>query len=195
MGAGTWAAWVAAAISLWGAGVVLWTRWRDRPEADWHIDRVGFVGTPEFANFLIERHDGRPPNWIVAPLNIGDGAAYGVTVEGVGGSAEIINIDRADVRGFSTHKVLGRVATDETFNVWVWIDTPVEVPVAGFVIRWTEGPTRHRRTRVYRFGLAGEPLGRIPPEPRAARRALHQVAHRSRRFAQWMNRRARRRRQ
>lgn len=168
------AAWVGALVSSVAAGIVLWVRWRDRPQVTWYFGLDAFVGSP-MSSLRLQRN-GHDPYRVVRVTNVGDGAAYAVAVAGVGPEveAQFIEIDSEDVRGFTTPPITGRVAPNDFVLSLVWV-IPTKPSASGkpqtltddFAIRvsWTEGPVRHRRHRQQDLVLAG-----ALPGPQAATR-------------------------
>lgn len=170
---GVAAAWVGALVSSIGAGIVLWVRWRDRPQVTWHFGLDAFVGRSPAGRAALSRK-GRDPFRVVHLTNVGDGAAYAVTVTGVSDEveAQLIEVDSSDVRGFTTPPIAGRVAPNDFVLTLVWVIPAAPAPVGApqpltddVVVRvsWTEGPVRHRRHRAQDLVLAGD-----APGPRAA---------------------------
>lgn len=172
MNASSLAAWAGALVSSIGAGIVLWVRWRDRPQVTWHFGLDAFVSSPSSSVSLTR--NGHDPFRVVRLTNVGDGAAYAVAVAGVGGEveAQLIEIDSSDVRGFTTPPIAGRVAPNDFVLSLVWVipDSPSApgepqrlADDVAIRVSWTEGPVRHRRYRQQDLVLAGD-----TPGPKAA---------------------------
>ncbi|MBX9245831.1 hypothetical protein ICW40_13565 [Actinotalea ferrariae] len=173
MDASVWAAWAGAAVSAAGAGIVLWVRWRDRPEVTWHFGLDGLAGSR--ATTAKFRKQGRDPYRLVRLTNVGDGAAYAVTVAGLTDSVDtsLFELDASDVRGFTTPPIAGRVAPNDYLLALTWVTPDQTEGDVGMRVEWTEGPVRHRRHRSQTLVLAGNPPG---PQPAIAISARPDVA-------------------
>lgn len=162
-----WAAWAGALVSAVGAGIVLWVRWRDRPQVTWHFGVDAIVTNAQQKRALM-RH-GRTPYRFIRLTNVGDGSAYAVTVSGNKNlDAQLILITEEDTRGFSILSVAGRLAPDDLVLVAVWVipDEPTAEPQGGviagtrdLIVEWTEGPVRHGRHRKQMLRMLGDPVG------------------------------------
>lgn len=167
---------VSALIAVISAGYVMYVRWRDRPEAAWHFGRDAMaVSTRRAVDMTREGH---APLIFVRCTNIGDGAAYGVTVEGDGCDVQMMQITEKDKRGFSTPSLVGRLAPNDFVLVMVWPRRKPEDPqqhVAEHVdlrVQWTEGPVRHQRHREQALRIRGAEPGPHPPRRLATRKAM-----------------------
>lgn len=168
--ASVWAAWAGAAVSALGAVTVLWVRWRDRPQVTWHFGADGLVGS--LAKLAQFERDGHAPHRVLRLTNVGDGAAYAVTVAGNENTdARIFELNSKDARGFSTASVVGRVASNDFFLVLTWVRSGeptgpgrprVLTGDAEVRVRWTEGPVRHQRHREQTLVLLGQEPGPRP---------------------------------
>jgi len=132
-------------VSTLGAGIVLWVRWRDRPEADWHFSKFEVPDRQSFLGYLLSQHDGVRPDLKIECLNIGDGAAHAVSVTNKGCKVALMVRDSADLRGFRTPVIEPRVLPGQGVGVLIWLEHPIKRPVS-LDVHWTRPPTRHHRT-------------------------------------------------
>lgn len=142
-----WVALISAVVSALGAGTVLWVRLRDRPEAEWHFSKFDFPMTDHATAYLKSYHGEMRPHLTMECRNIGDGAAYAVSVRTVGCEAAIVVRDMTDRRGFRTPVVEPRVATGDGIGVLLWFNEHPRPSLIRFDLDWTSPPTRQHRRR------------------------------------------------
>lgn len=134
---------VSAAVSTAIAtGVTLWLRQRDKPEPDWEV-RI----TEGHGAITKEPSDDarfRSPYSIVAVMNVGDGAAYQVMVEGIRCFAEHRVVDRQGST-MKTTRLLPVVPSGDSFDVRVFYATGIS-PDMYVRIEWVPAPTRISRS-------------------------------------------------
>lgn len=179
-----WASWAGALVAAVSAGLVLWVRWRDRPQVLWHFGLDGLIADRrQRASLML---DGRDPHRLVRLTNVGDGNAHAVTVSGENLAAQFIELGSGDTRGFSTPPVVGLVPPNGTALVAVYALYRVGEDGSKIIdgdmvltVEWTEGPVRHKRHRRQSLCLAGNEPG--PREPRRMKgRSLYDKPERTR---------------
>ncbi|WP_163275361.1 hypothetical protein [Cellulomonas iranensis] len=150
------ATWGAAAVSLIGAAIVLWVRWRDRPQADWVVlpDRPFWTDTGRGEH---------PGTWDlqVRLMNCGDGPAYRVVLRGVGCHAFFVDMSEAEDGTFvrNPRGPYASVAPGEVLEVKALLDAPQQsarphLRDAMVTVTWLRTPTRHRREMRVAFDFA-----------------------------------------
>lgn len=156
---GAVSSWVAAVVSATSAGVALWSRWHDRPEADWAPSRDGLsLSGRQAIDFTKALHLDGPPNFVVRLTNVGDGPAYDIQVVPVGCSAAMFEISADDTRGFSGLEHVGVIRPGEFVLVAAHVPTTVDGE-AGLRVEWTQPPTRFRRRLAQAVVLVGKQPG------------------------------------
>jgi hypothetical protein len=152
---------LAGAIAAWAAVITAvivpaGVRWWNRPQAQWHAERIGLdVGLVQFVSFPKRMGLSGPPTYIAGLYNVGDGGAYDIDIVGVGCEAAMFRLEPKDVHGFARRFRDGLVMPSAFLLVAIRVDDAAG-DERGLRVEWTQPPTRRNRRHAQGIYLAGD---------------------------------------
>lgn len=154
-----WVGSLAAAIpvaAIVSAGVTLWLRGRDRPQAHWVGEKLDFKPPKAPKSVLEHALANEVPSAALVVSNAGDADAYALRVEGVNCEPFFLVFDSKDPRGGRIEKLLVRGAIGDELRIVIRSIPGVPFDEATATVRliWLRTPVRHRQYEAQEFDVA-----------------------------------------